>query len=205
MLIWLSEINENNTVGAVLLDLTKAFDLVSHKILLQKLRSYKFSNLSIDWFNSYLSDRKQVHVFGKLSGEWDINADVPQDSVLGPLLFILFNNDPPLHNEFCELDLYADDAIMSASSSSLSTLLNFMTAYLSNFLYWCFENDMTLNLAKTTATCMFLSSKQNINRIMSNPPNDALTGESIRISEQEKLLGINIDSTLSWHSQVDKT
>ena len=132
---WLSEINENNIVGAVLLDLTKAFDLVSHKILLQKLRSYKFSNLSIAWFNSYLSDRKQqVHVSGKLSCERDIKAGVPQGSVLEPLLFILFINDLPLHIEFCELDLYANDATLSASSSSLSTLLNFMTADLSNFL-----------------------------------------------------------------------
>ena len=53
--------------------------------------------------------------------------------MLGPLLFIIFINDLPLHTEFCELDLYADDATMSASSSSLSTLSNFMTADLSNF------------------------------------------------------------------------
>ena len=92
---------------------------------------------------------------------------------------------------------------MSASSSSLATLSNFLTADLSNFFNWCIEKCMTLNLAKTIA--MFLSSKQNITRIMSNPPNSVLNGESIQISEQEKLLGINIDSTLSWHSQVDKT
>ena len=200
---WLAEINENNTVGVVLLDLTKAFDLVSHKILLQKLRSYKFSNQSLAWFNSYLSDRtQQVHISGKLSTERDIKAGVPQGSVLGPLLFIIFINDLPLHIDFCELDLYADDATLSASSSSLATLLNFMRSDLFNFLNWCVDNDMTLNLAKTIA--MFLSSKQNISRIMSNPPNIVLNGESIRISEQEKLLGVNIDSSLSWHSQVDK-
>ena len=71
-----------------------------------------------------------------------------------------------------------------------------------NFLNWCVDNDMTLNLAKTIA--MFLSSKQNINRILSDPPNIVLNGEPIRISQQEKLLGINIDSSLSWHSQIDK-
>ena len=77
-----------------------------------------------------------------------------------------------------------------------------MRSDLWNFLNWCVDNDMTLNLTKTIA--MFLSSKQNISRIMNNPPNIVLNGESIRISEQEKLLGVNIYSSLSWHSQVDK-
>ena len=155
------------------------------------------------WFNSYLSDRtQQVHISGKLSTERDIKAGVPQGSVLGPLLFILFINDLPFHIDFCELDPYADDATMTAFSSSLSTLLNFMRSDLHNFLNWCVDNDMTLNLAKTIA--MFLSSKQNINRILSDPPNIVLNGEPIRISQQEKLLGINIDSSLSWHSQIDK-
>ena len=82
----LHKINENNTVGVVRLDLTKAFDLVSHKILLQKLRSYKFDHQSLAWFNSYLSGRtQQVHISGKLSTEIDIKAGVPQGSVFGPL------------------------------------------------------------------------------------------------------------------------
>ena len=118
------------------------------------------------------------------------------------LLFIIFIDDFPLHIDFCELDLFADDATMSASSSYLTTPLNFMRADLCNFLNFCVGNDMTLNLAKTIA--MSLSSKKNISRIMSNPPNIVLNGQSIRISEQEKLLGIKIDRSLSWHSQVDK-
>ena len=122
--------------------------------------------------------------------------------MLGPLLFIIFINDLPLHIYFCELDLYADDATLSASSSSLATLLNFLRSDFCNFLNWCGNNDMMLNLAKTIA--MFLSSKENISRIMSNPPNIVLNEESIKISEQEKLLGININSSLSWHSRVDK-
>ena len=119
--------------------------------------------------------------------------------MLGPLLFILFINDLPLHIDFCELDLYADDATMTASSSSLSTLLNFMRSDLHNFLIWCVDNDTTLNLAKKIV--MFLSSKQNINRILSDPPNIVLNGEPIRISQQKT--GINTDISLSWHSQID--
>ena len=87
---------------------------------------------------SDLSDRKQqLYVSGKLFCERDIQAGVPQGSVLGPL--ILFINDLPLHIEFRELDLYADDTTISASSSSLSTLLNFITAVVSNFFNWCIK------------------------------------------------------------------
>ena len=85
-----------------------------------------------------------------------MKAGVPQGSVLGPLLFILFINELPLVIDFCELDMYAGDATMTASSSSLSTLLNFIRSDLHNFLIWCVDNDMTLNLAKAIA--LFLSS-----------------------------------------------
>lgn len=201
---WLAAINENEIVGSVLLDLTKAFDLVNHNILLRKLASYKFSPTTLVWFDSYLSNRKQqVHVSGKLSCEREIKAGVPQGSVLGPLLFILYINDLSLHIDFCDLDLFADDSTMSTSNPSISVLVNLIQADLLNFDEWCQKNDMTLNIAKTKA--MVISTKQTISKIMSNPPDIKLNENLIQISNQEKLLGINIDSELSWSSQVDNT
>lgn len=201
---WLAAINENEIVGSVLLDLTKAFDLVNHNILLRKLASYKFSSTTLAFFNSYLSNRKQhVQVSGKLSCGREIKAGVPQGSVLGPLLFILFINDLPLHIDFCDIDLFADDSTMSTSNSSISVLVNVIQADLINFDEWCKKNDMTLNLTKTKA--MFISTKQTISKIMSDPPDIKLNEDLIQISDLEKLLGIHIDSNLSWCSQVDKT
>ena len=82
---WLNALNNKETVGAVFLDLTKAFDLVNHKLLLQKLASYKFSSSAQSWFQSYLNNRsQQVHISGKLSDPKQIAAGVPQGSVLGP-------------------------------------------------------------------------------------------------------------------------
>ena len=114
---WFTAMNNNEIVGTVLLDLSKAFDLVNHQILKQKLTAYKFSHSSQRWFDSYLSNRyQQVQISGKLSESKEIKAEVPQGSVLGPLLFILYINDLTLYIIYCLLDLFADDGTLHSSN-----------------------------------------------------------------------------------------
>ena len=135
---WFTAMNNNEIVGAVLLDLSKAFDLVNHQILKQKLSVYKFSQLSQRWFDSYLSNRfQQVQISGKLSQSKEIKAGVPQGSVLGPLLFLLYINDLPMYIKYCLLDLFADDGTLHTSNAYLPTLTTFLNADLDNFSDWC--------------------------------------------------------------------
>ena len=161
---WLNAINNSETVGTVFLDLTKAFDLVNHKLLIQKLAAYKFSSSTQSWFQSYLTNRsQQVNISGKLSDPQHIAAGVPQGSVLGPLLFLIYINDLPLSIQTCILDLFADDATLSCSDPSILNLTNCLNEDLKNFQDWCIRNDMVVNVPKTKA--MFIASCNAANRV----------------------------------------
>ena len=94
---WLKAINDGKFVGCLMVDFRKAFDLVDHSILLQKLKLYKCDENSLSWFKSYLSNRTQrVSMNNKCSASEPIRYGVPQGSILGPLMFLIFINDLPL-------------------------------------------------------------------------------------------------------------
>ena len=91
---WLKAINDGNFVGCLMVDFRKAFDLVDHSFLLQKLKLYKCDENSLSWFNSYLSNRTQrVSLNNKCSASEPIRYGVPQGSILGLLMFLIFIND----------------------------------------------------------------------------------------------------------------
>ena len=116
----LGAINNNEMVGMVMIDFRKAFDLVDHTLLLKKLKYYKISEETISWFSSYLLKRKQkVFVNNTLSDSEDIICGVPQGSILGPLLFLIFINDLPLYIDNVLTDLYADDTTLQANHKRL--------------------------------------------------------------------------------------
>ena len=123
---WLHLLDNGQLIGVVLVDFQKAFDLVDHKILLEKLNVYNLSEDSLNWFSSYLQNRtQQVSVNNVLSDQISIFYGVPQGSILAPLLFLMIINYLPLYTDDVSTDITLFDANTSkeATQDNLQKLL----------------------------------------------------------------------------------
>ena len=120
---WMQCIDKGDIVGSLFVDFRKAFNVVDHSILLNKLIKYKFYRRTMDWFTSYLSNRQQAVDSGKgLSAFKQVRTGVPQGSILGPTLFFLFINDLPLFVKYCLSDFFADDATFHTHNKILENV-----------------------------------------------------------------------------------
>ena len=147
----LQNIDNGRLSGVLFLDLSKAFDLVNHGILLKKLSLYGLQGKNLNWFKSYLSDRSQIVCHrGKTSESQKIMVGVPQGSILGPLLFTIFINDLPL-SLTCNshLDMYADDQTLLSSGLSISQVNNSLQNDAVSVNNWVKNNGMIINASKT--------------------------------------------------------
>ena len=134
----------------VFIDLQKAFDTVNHSILLKKLEHYGIRGVGLDWFSSYLSNRKQyVSVNSTTSDYLDIIYGVPQRPVLGPLLFLIYINDLPSISKVLSFYLFADDTNIYFSSHDLFSLQKIMNRELKKVKKWLDANQLGLNVDKT--------------------------------------------------------
>ena len=195
----LNNMNEGKVTGAIFLDLKKAFDTVSHKLLLKKLNSYGITGNSLQWFKSYLEDRSQaVNINSTLSDFRHINIGIPQGSILGPLLFIVFVNSLP-DSVKSKCVMYADDTTLLTSSSDPLTLETDLKRSLDMVANWFNSNQLTLNIKKTKlmmfGTWQALSKFKDIRLTYDN--------NNIEIVDKFKYLGVVFDPHLSWTEHVN--
>ena len=199
---WLNAINDKKLTGAVFLDFKKAFDLVNHDILLQKLNMYLQSNSTVSLLKSFLSERTQhVYVNGTHSYSGRIKSGVPQGSVLGPLLFCLFINDLPKHFTIPEVccDLFADDSTLHTSSDKLDTISSNLQQTLNDVSLWCKSNRMILHPQKTK--CMVITSRQK-HQLGPLPLNLCIASENVEQVEHHRVLGVIIDCKMQWREHI---
>jgi len=191
---------------SVLFDLSKAFDRVDHSILLNKLKSKKFSNLALRWINSYLNNRLQATrdpVDRSMSSFVSVDVGVPQGSVLGPLLFVLYISDFQEVLSYCSYSFYADDLMvyLHCEPRALRDGIAYVNSDVCRIVTWASTNKLILNCEKTQAIIM--GSSRHVNAIDINTlPSIKVSGVDVPYMAQVKYLGVVIASSLSWNEHI---
>ena len=149
----LKNMDQGCLTGGLFLDLSKAFDLIDHSILKFKLAHVGILDYALHWFDNYLTGRTQtVCVHGTSSEPMDLNFEVPQGSVLGPLLFLIFINDLPNCVKQSKVVLYADDTALFFVNKDVMTIERVLEEELNSLNNWFHENGVIVNCSKTNAT-----------------------------------------------------
>ena len=192
--------NRNISIG-VFLDLSKAFDTINHNILLHKLNSYGIRGTPLDWFCSYLSNRKQyTNIDSCSSSLGTITCGVPQGSLLGPLLFSLYINDICNASSVLSFILFADDTniFYSSNNTNIQTIVNVLNVELNKVSMWLQANRLSLNLKKCTFM-VFSNSKKKLNMSSCQVK---INNEPIMQVSHTKFLGVYIDECLTWKFHI---
>ena len=197
---------------SIFLDLCKAFDTLDSSILFDKLKYYGFGNTPLKWFHSYLKDRSQYLVFnGIYSDVINLSTGVPQGSILGPLLFIIYMNDIHMATNSFKAVLYADDTNFispicsfnsqhSLNHDNLYDVCSYINVELNFILEWLNVNKLSLNASKTKFKLFHYPQRKVDNLSLDLKINST----SINCVSEFNFLGLTLDECLNWKLHVQK-
>ena len=215
--VWLEAFDKDDVTAVIMLDLSAAFDVVDHIILLEKLKIYGFEMKEILWMTSYLTERKQqVYVDGALSEPLDLQAGVPQGSILGPLLYIIFTNDLPevIHdhlstnntffNTNCKscvsICCFADDSTYSRSDKNVENIKEDINQKFQDITMYMAKNKLVLNSDKTH---LLIMTSDKMHKKHENFGSVLDTGqEVIEPVDNEKLLGAQVSNDFKFDNHI---
>lgn len=182
---------------SIFVDLQKAFDTIDHQILLQKLYKYGIRGVAHKWVQSYLEERNQFVEINNIKSEsCRVACGVPQGSVLGPVLFLLYVNDIVSVSNVLKCILFADDTTLFYSGENLSDVLQTIQDEFQKIMNWFNANRLSLNLSKTNFM-IFSSKKIDIDATLS------IHGSKIERTHEIMFLGVIFDEQLTWKSHIE--
>jgi hypothetical protein len=191
-------LNCGKSVVSVLLDLSKAFDTVDHDILLNKLSKVGIRGCSLQWFKSYLTNRVQyVEVNGTQSTSLPINIGVPQGSILGPLLFLVYINDMSKCSDKLSFVHFADDTTVFLSGVNVADIIPAINRELVKVDSWLCSNKLSLNLDKTVYMV-------HTNKLKNSDDQVIIRNKVVCHVDKSKFLGIIVDNKLKFKDHVSE-
>jgi hypothetical protein len=194
---WKDYTENKKLIIAVFLDFKRAFETINRDLLVEKLYNCGFDDTAVKWFKNYLTDRKQQTKIGNIiSNMTDCTTGVPQGSILGPLLFIIYINDMIKIVKNCKLKLFADDSLLYVECNDVNEgILKLNEDLTTIYAYLCF-NKLSLNVKKTKAMIIGRNTITPMDILKIN-------NEAIEFVEEIKYLGIIIDKKLDFNSHLD--
>ena len=200
-----NSLDEGKYVFGIFIDLKMAFDTVSHHILLNKLKHYGIRGIALNWFTSYLKNRKQFISVNNINSDiYNLNQlGVPERSVLGPLLFLIFIND--IHNALSKIiiKLFADDTNCFLSKSDFNELKSVAQCELTSLMHWIQANKLTINFhPKKSSYCVFKPASKNL---PSTYKGVKIGNNTLSYKESTTYPGLILDSKLTWDLQIKET
>ena len=199
---WLESMNDGLINGVCFIDFSKCFNTIHPDILLFKLQKYGIHNIAHKWFTSYLTNREQCTIVHEKTSKFEmVKIGIPQGSVLGTILFLLFMNDLPLFVK--NVTQYADDTMLEVTASTVDEIKFFLQLELNKLSHWCAKNKLTINVSKSCS--MLIGSNL---RIFEYYDVESLglqvQGEVLLNKNNFTYLGLEVDSKLSWNDNISK-
>ena len=158
-----SALNNKKIFGAACLDISKAFDCIHHKLLLHKLKKMGLSDMSLVWFESYLTRTQQLIYDGITSDCIPVRSGIGQGTIVGPIIFLLYMNDITAVLPDVHINMYADDCVLYSSANKWTHLRTCLQSSLGNFDTWCKNNNMVLNVSKSK--CLIIGSRHKLRTV----------------------------------------